>query len=243
MRDLPDSEIPVGAETHVSIASYNIHRCFVVGGRYRPRRILAVLRELEADIIGLQEVDTRLAVGCRNQLQYLAEELGYTVVAGPNIVDDKGTYGNALLTRWPTLAIRKHDFTHPGREPRGAIDVDLMLKGKRMRIVVTHFGLNAAERRAQGSLLLNALDTDTTTPVVVLGDFNEWWPYGPLSRLLRDRLNMTSSPRTFPSPWPVLSLDRIWGSGVKEIAPPRAHNSRTARFASDHLPVRVVVAP
>ena len=38
------------------IATYNVHRCRGIDGRRRPDRIVDVLREVEADIVALQEV-------------------------------------------------------------------------------------------------------------------------------------------------------------------------------------------
>ena len=40
----------------IRVATYNIHKCRGLDGRVRPARILDVLREVDADIIALQEV-------------------------------------------------------------------------------------------------------------------------------------------------------------------------------------------
>ena len=44
----------------LKVMTYNIHRCVGIDGRYDPARIARVLKEVGADIIGLQEVDTSL---------------------------------------------------------------------------------------------------------------------------------------------------------------------------------------
>jgi endonuclease/exonuclease/phosphatase family metal-dependent hydrolase len=44
----------------LNVATYNIHRCVGIDGRYDPARIARVLKEIGADIVGLQEVDTSL---------------------------------------------------------------------------------------------------------------------------------------------------------------------------------------
>jgi endonuclease/exonuclease/phosphatase family metal-dependent hydrolase len=46
--------------------------------------------------------------------------------------------------------------------------------------------------------------------------------------------------RTYPSTFPIFALDRIYWDSDLEGAGLRAHRSRLARVASDHLPV---VAP
>ena len=43
----------------LKFASYNIHKAVGTDRRRDPDRILAVLREIDADIIALQEVDLR----------------------------------------------------------------------------------------------------------------------------------------------------------------------------------------
>ena len=59
-----------------------------------------MLREIDADMIGLQEVDARPRRDERvMQMQYLAATLGHHAVAGPTLLRPNGEYGNALLTR------------------------------------------------------------------------------------------------------------------------------------------------
>ncbi|HAO24637.1 MAG TPA: endonuclease, partial [Methylophaga sp.] len=41
----------------LTIATYNIHACIGSDGQFDPARIAAVLQELDADIIALQEVE------------------------------------------------------------------------------------------------------------------------------------------------------------------------------------------
>jgi endonuclease/exonuclease/phosphatase family metal-dependent hydrolase len=63
---------------NLRITTDNIHKCRGLDRRVRPRRIAAVLKETESDIIALQEV-----VGMdegeleRNQVRTIAEELGF----------------------------------------------------------------------------------------------------------------------------------------------------------------------
>ena len=48
--------VPVAAPCRLAVASYNVHRCIGADGHHAPARIAQVLRELDADVIGLQEV-------------------------------------------------------------------------------------------------------------------------------------------------------------------------------------------
>ncbi len=50
----------------LSVASYNIHRCVGTDRLYLPRRTAEVIRGVDADLIGLQEVDSRPPGGPRD---------------------------------------------------------------------------------------------------------------------------------------------------------------------------------
>ncbi len=47
---------PPSQQVDVRIATYNIHRCRGIDRRTSPARIAEVLREIDADIVALQEV-------------------------------------------------------------------------------------------------------------------------------------------------------------------------------------------
>lgn len=227
----------------VSLASYNIHRCFGTDGRYAPERTAEVIDALDADIVGLQEVDMRLLVDGRAQLDFLAATLSFDAVAGPNIKGRRGKFGNALLTRWPVRAVYRSDLSVRHYEPRGAIVTELDVDGQALRVVVTHLGLNAAERRLQVRHLLAALDeAGEDIPTIIMGDFNEWRPTRGALRAIDRRYGTSLMPRTFPSRLPLLPLDRIWawpGAGLKRLS---VYATPLSRITSDHLPLRAEVA-
>jgi len=226
------------------ISSYNIHRC--VGGDQRldVARVAQVIRELGCDIVGLQEVDN-LSDGRHDsmQLDFLARETAMTAIAGHTIVRHEGSFGNALLTRRPVLAVRRHDFSYRAREPRGALDVDLEVEGEVVRVIVTHLGLRPSERRFQVRRMLRLLhDIPPGRMVVVLGDINEWLPLGRPLRWLHGLLGHAPSERSFPAWLPLFALDRVWVRPRRSLLAFATHRSLAARIASDHLPVKALVA-
>lgn len=229
----------------LALATYNIRRCVGRDGRFDPERIATVLNQLRADVIALQEVESR-SIGGLELLDHLARETGLEGVDGPTLQRETGRYGNALLTRARVAAVRRIDLSQPGFEARGAIDADLIWSGRAVRVVATHLGLRAAERRRQARAILDRLDAraaDNADPAgtILLGDFNEWLPWGPALRLLRARFGWPPAPASFPSSFPIVSLDRIWtfpGASLERI---EAHTAAPARMASDHLPVRAVL--
>ena len=220
------------------IASYNIHGCVGLDRRHAPRRIAGVIRQMGPHIVGLQEVDTIAhEEGALDQLDYLAKATSMEAVAGPTLAREVGHYGNGILTRFAVKAVRRLDLSVPGREPRGLLDVDLDMEGVPLRVLVTHFGLRTAERRAQVQILLRLLKQEEDRPAILLGDFNEWNIKGRVVQTLDAALGPSVAVKSYPSWWPVWSLDRIWFSPGRAVMSCAAHATPASRLASDHLPV------
>ncbi|HSE42107.1 MAG TPA: endonuclease/exonuclease/phosphatase family protein, partial [Acidobacteriota bacterium] len=151
-------------------------------------------------------------------------------------------FGNAILTRLPVTGIRKADVTVEGREPRGVLDIDVSVDGIPVRVLDVHFGLTAAERHFQVKKILAMIDITLPSPLVIMGDFNEWKSFGLGSiRTINRLLGRCVSPATFPSWLPVLSLDRVWIHPKQLRARIEAIRSRICRKASDHLPLKATI--
>jgi endonuclease/exonuclease/phosphatase family metal-dependent hydrolase len=227
-----------GTTYQFAVATYNVHRCVGRDGRQDPSRVAEVIHELDTPLVGLQEVES-LVQGAPREQQLLDIVLatGLRAIPGPTMVRPDADYGNALLTRDVPLAIRRHDFTVPGREPRGAVDVDLAIGGHTVRVVVTHLGLRASERRWQVRRLLDVLSLGPPNPTLLLADLNEWSAWGRSVQWLNRRFGRTPACGTFPARWPLFALDRIWVSAPAGVVSIRTHRTPTALLASDHLPL------
>lgn len=225
----------------LTVATYNIHACVGRDGKMNPERVAQVIRELDADVIGLQEVDSRSGTAADSQqMDYLARSTGYAAIPGPTIQFDDRSYGNVLLTRHPIYSVRKLDLSLPDREPRGAIDADLDVRGARLRVIVTHLGLRAAERRSQLACLRKGVAAKAGEVTVLMGDFNEWHPYQKALRCLRSHFDHCPAPLSFPARWPMFALDRIWINPSSLLLKTVAHKTTLARVASDHLPIKAL---
>jgi endonuclease/exonuclease/phosphatase family metal-dependent hydrolase len=228
------------------IGSYNIHGCVGLDKRYDVERIAGVIRELDCDAVGLQEVDGRPGVQSASiQLQNLAEATGMTPIAVSTHTSMPPRFRktNALLTYREFRSVRSYDLTFDSHEPRGALDVELLVEGRAVRVIVTHLGLDARERRYQVEKLLTALnDIPARRPVVLLGDINEWLPVGRPLRWLHDALGKAPSGGSFPVWAPLLALDRIWSRQPGVVQTFEVHKSPMARVASDHYPVKANIA-
>lgn len=228
------------------IGSYNIHGCVGLDKRYDVQRVAGVIRELGCDAVGLQEVDGRPGEQTDSmQLQDLAAATGMTAIAvnTHTVTPPRFRKTNALLTCREIRSMRSYDLTFEGQEPRSALDVELLVEGRPVRVVVTHLGLGAHERRYQVRKLLTALSgIPAEQAVVLLGDINEWLPVGRPLRWLQSALGKAPAGRSFPVWAPLLALDRIWARPPGLVGMFEVHRSPTARVASDHYPVKANIA-
>jgi endonuclease/exonuclease/phosphatase family metal-dependent hydrolase len=247
------------------VITYNIHRCRGTDGRYDPHRIANFLSEANADIIGLQEVDTGLMVplcerrhkhqipyvaglapgmdACEglHQLEYITAKTAYKPVTGL-MSRGHGEFGNVILTPHPVKEIRRIDLTLRGSwERRGALDVDIEVRGHPVRVIVAHLGLEILERYFQVSRLLKALGDDRKQQVVMMGDFNLLASFLPKFRRLYRRLGHTPILRTFPARFPLLPLDRIWSQPASALLKVERIETPITRVASDHLPLAATI--
>lgn len=223
------------------LATWNIHRCVGSDGLDIPERIGAVLQELDADVIALQEVGYESA-GCDDVVGLLEDAAGAEAVTGIVRHDEQGPFGNALLTRFPVLNTVLHDLSVAGFEPRGLIDTRLRLPGRTLRLLATHLGLRARERAWQMARIHALTEGAGDEMRVVLGDLNEWRPYAGTLRRLRPRpRGSLAAPATFPAARPIFALDRILFTPSTAVAEVRAHRSALTRIASDHLPLVIEV--
>jgi endonuclease/exonuclease/phosphatase family metal-dependent hydrolase len=229
------------------VVTYNIHRSKGMDGRTRPDRVAAVLREIDPDVVALQEV-----LSCesdrpeKDQARFIAEDLGFHYAMGENRRLRGQAYGNAVLSRYPLRTVRNYDLSLSGCERRGCLRTDIRLpEGEILHVFNVHLGLALLERRQQGRRLINQVlgdDGILKGPRIMLGDFNEW-TRGLTSRLLGHKMKSVNLrrhlrwSRTYPGLMPVLSLDHIYFDPSLELQRIVLHRTRTSLMASDHLPL------
>lgn len=219
----------------VTVATWNIHSAIGTDGRFAPERIGQVIKEMNADIVGLQEVPLG-GSDWPDVLRFLQAATGFHGVEGPTHCNPMRRFGNAVLSRYPIIASRSIDLSFGRCEPRGALDADIDCHGHPLRIIATHLGLRPGERRAQIKTLLEVFGTNQM-PMILMGDINEWLTWGRPLRMLESHFEAVPAPVTFPSRYPVFALDRIWISPRRRLVHVEVHVTALSRLASDHLPL------
>jgi endonuclease/exonuclease/phosphatase family metal-dependent hydrolase len=235
-RYVADDLHPAG---EMRIASYNIHKCIGRDGRFDPQRTLAVIKEIGADVVALQEVDRRF--GARTgllDLEALQRETGLVPVLAKRQRRSHGWHGNLVLVRNGVTA-SVAPLALPGAEPRGGLIADLDLPHQPLRIIAVHLGLLRRSRTQQIDTILTAAETADRRPVVLLGDLNEWrvGRRSSLRRLEPEFGPLHAHVASFPAHFPIWPLDRIIANPRQIVSHISIHDSPLARLASDHLPV------
>tara|TARA_R110002110_G_scaffold108001_22_gene270042 strand:- start:2399 stop:3127 length:729 start_codon:yes stop_codon:yes gene_type:complete len=224
--------------TDLSVASYNIHKGIGNDRRRDLARTAAVIGEIGADILALQEADTRF--GTRTgllDLDRIRRDLGLIAVPLDGAGDAHGWHGNLLLVR-NALVQEVHQLMLPGLEPRGALVTDLKIAGKPLRIVNAHLGLLPRSRAAQARAMIDKIGQLEGRPTLLLGDLNEWRGGGAALQTLGKHFQIAEARPSFPSRYPLLALDRMMLSSHGELLDVTAHDSPLSRRASDHLPIK-----
>ena len=132
------------------------------------RRIRDLIQELEVDVIGLLETDLqRIIMGNRDTTQFLAEDLGMYVDAGPG--PNKHTWGAALLSKFPIVNSTHHLLPSPVGELAPAIHATLDAYGEYIDVVVFHSGQeeDPEDRRLQSEYLARLMK-ESPRPLILL---------------------------------------------------------------------------
>jgi endonuclease/exonuclease/phosphatase family metal-dependent hydrolase len=224
-----------------AVASYNVHQWIGMDGSLNLERVIQVIQELDAQIIGLQETNFPCDECEGISALQLAEKLGMSVVNGPTLTRKKGYFGNILLTKFRILSQSNFDISVSGREPRGVLDVTLEIEHRPVRVIVTHLGLHPFERRLQISEILRRISDRGFDLTLVMGDFNFWVPISLSVAKMWRKFGYCPTPCTYPSKIPVIPLDRIWVSPRSALKMVAAHKTPLSRIASDHLPLKALI--
>jgi endonuclease/exonuclease/phosphatase family metal-dependent hydrolase len=223
----------------IRVASYNMHKGVGSDRRRNPERILEVLREVDADVIALQEADRRFGERAAVIPQHLLEEhSGWKSVNFGMRALSMGWHGNALLVRKDSQVVDCEPIHLPALEPRGAVMADVRIGSTILRVIGVHLDLSGLWRRRQAAAILAHLGASThARPTVIMGDLNEWTrAAGCLRDFGRDFCCAETGP-SFHARRPIGRLDRIMVSSDLTVVECGVHHSAAARKASDHLPI------
>lgn len=237
----------------ITCATWNVHRAQGRDGKIDPERVVSAIETAIAvhapDILALQEADTDCPPHCGifdlariesvTGLRYAHDndELRW----GP---ESHGFLGTIMFVS-PRFSVDHADVIDlPGHCHRGAISLELTDSDVPFRAISTHLSLSQPFRIAQMRILGQYLTRRPKMQTIILGDLNEWRPWGGFAlskQMLGDRF-LGPSIRSFPTRSPLLPLDRILTNVEGAITNPRAIDAPATELASDHRPLLADVA-
>jgi endonuclease/exonuclease/phosphatase family metal-dependent hydrolase len=221
------------------ILAYNIHHGEGMDDVLDLERIAALIREVDPDLVALQEVDSVTSrTDSVDQAAVLAHLTGLESLFGRFMAYRGGAYGMALLSRWPieeSSNLRLPD----GEEPRTALSATVVSDktARRLRFVGIHFYRTDEERLAQARRLDSLLGGEQV-PTVLAGDFNST-PGSEVMIYLAESWAVLSKGEdrfTYPSYAPEREIDFVLVQPEDRFEVLR-HWLITEPVASDHRPV------
>ncbi|NHK31847.1 MAG: endonuclease/exonuclease/phosphatase family protein [Asgard group archaeon] len=150
------------------VVTFNIQQGYDIEGNLNFSGILADLRRIDADIIGLQESDTcRISSGNGDIVRFLANKLHLYSYFGPLTVT--GTFGIALLSKYPIINTQTH-FMYSEGEQTATIEAQITIQTTTYNVFVTHFGEDEYDKLKQAEKIVEITTGKSNT--ILLGDFN-----------------------------------------------------------------------
>jgi endonuclease/exonuclease/phosphatase family metal-dependent hydrolase len=241
---VPASAVPAHGAVSLRVLSFNMHTGIGGDGRLDLARTAATIREAQADVVALQEVDVHWdsRSDFRDQARELAGTLRMRVFFAP-IYDlaplhpgaPRRQYGVAVLSRFPFAHTANHEITRlstldPNAVPAPAPGfAEVEVAG--IRVFVTHLDYrpDPAVRATQVADMLRIMPCGRK---ILLGDFNAPPEAPELAPLWRE-LRAAPTGFTFPADVPAKKIDYV------TVSPDIRVRSSTAleTLASDHRPV------
>ncbi|MBO5713035.1 MAG: endonuclease/exonuclease/phosphatase family protein [Clostridia bacterium] len=206
-----------------------------------------IIKEIDADIVGLNEVYNEGAGLLNKQPEVLAGKCGYNChTFGESLHFGVNSFGNAFLSKYEVTKFDAYKVLTPigdeRREGENEYYEDRVLlrqvinfNGTPISVYVTHFGLNLLEQERMVSKITSLIDAETNE-YVLMGDFNVE-PDAPILAPIYDRMTSVSkavnfTKKTFSTFNEEVQIDYIFVSkGLKPISFDRVDEN-----ASDHFP-------
>lgn len=250
-----DNESRLTSVVTSKVATYNMAAGSGMDGEYDLDRIADTIRETEADIIGLQEVDVHW--GSRsdyeNTIEKLADKLDMHYFFAPiydfdplEEGDERRQYGVGVLSKYPIKNAYNREITRlstqdPDPEPKlepGFLEAQLDVEGEDVWFYVTHLDYRG-DPTVREMQVEDMFDHMAEHPYSILvGDLNanpDAPELQPVFQWFNDAwdINLDDKGYTFPADEPIKRIDYVLTSPRMDVNSTKVTDS----LASDHLPV------
>ena len=210
--ELPESSAPIENNGRLRVACYNIAHgrglasSNLTGGDLeersrRLREIAEQLRQMDADVVVLNEVDfeSSWSYGV-NQAEELARLAGYPYRVEQRNLDLRVAFwtlrfGNAVLSRYPITSSQLIDLPGDSRlettlgGKKRAICADIRCADRTIRVIGAHLSFRSEPVRVASANMIRDVASQSDVPVVLAGDMNSTPPEFPQSISTVDNQN------------------------------------------------------
>lgn len=231
------------------IMSYNIHHCdppSVTGDTPLTDTTAAVIARQNPDIVAMQEVDMNTnRSGNVNQSKVIAQKLGMNYFFAPAKAITGGTYGVAILSKFPMSEATIHVLPFPDTsgETRVLATVKITFPdGSAIRFGCTHFDLVTENKKAEVAKVVEIAAAEPL-PFIIAGDLNSWENSGIIATLdTKFTRTCNGCPLTSPAKNPQNTIDYIAFRHPENKFSVMSHKAVNETFASDHRPIVAEIA-
>ncbi len=219
---------PAAPSTSLKVLTYNVYQGYNEEGLKNYDGQLTLLRQIDADIIGLQESDTdRIAGGNNDVVRFFADRLDMYSYYGPKPVT--GTFGVALLSKYPIESPRTF-FLHGFTEQKGCVKAQIRVGDEHFNVVVVHLASHEKDppgNYPQQEQVLSVVDGAEN--VLLIGDFN----FGPDTE--QYRLTTAMLEDSWVLRWPAVDKRTVdfKGEGIDHIFVSRGMRITDAQYLPD----------
>ncbi len=240
----------------IKILSFNIHKGLSPFNKaFTLEDIKSVIIEADPDIVFLQEVTGENIKHekkfnnwpTEKHYEFLADTIWTYYSYAHNAIYPHGHHGNLILSKFPITEWQNFDISTNLMEKRGLLKAMITLprenqKDLRLCVYNTHLNLTQIGRNKQFKKIKEEINSliEPDLPLIMAGDFNDWnskaVQYFEKELQIREAFNEIHGevPKTFPSPFPVISLDRIFYRNI-DIKECSLLETDKAKSMSDHL--------
>lgn len=239
----------------LKILTFNIHKGFNWNNtQLTLHRLKENLSQINPDIVFLQEVvgeNTKHATNFEDwiddQFQFLAQDLWKDFVYSKHAIYDHRHHGNAILSKYAITQSKVIDISQNRFEQRSILFCEVDLGHKKIHTYCVHLNLLHKDRVEQYQKINAVIGkmSPNQEHIILAGDFNDWnlkaSPHLFGENELHDAYKSLHKdyPKTFPSFFPFIKLDRIYTRGLK-IEKAEVLKKDWVNI-SDHLPLYIEV--
>jgi endonuclease/exonuclease/phosphatase family metal-dependent hydrolase len=212
------------AQSHIKVMSFNIHHGANTANVGTLDKMAELIRSSGADIVGLQEVDSICKrSGNVDQARYLGEKSGLYYTFVKHFSYDGGSYGQALLSRFPILMTHNERllvYSSASKSEVALLVSSLSLpENVNLNVAVAHLDYRDEASRVKQVDTLNKILKTYKGKLILMGDMNATPESETMLKLTKEfKLTQQQHQFTFPAKDPIKKIDYILiqkGKGIK----------------------------